>query len=61
MVNVLPTCAQLATVQWGKWIHSYNIRIGFVFDILVWIDLNDIYIKCGKIELAHKFFDDMSK
>ena len=61
MVNALPACAQLATVQWGKWIHSYNIRIGFVSNILVGIALKDMYAKCGKIELACQFFDDISK
>ena len=61
MVNLLPSCAQLAAVQWGKWIHAYNIRIGLLSDILVGIALKDMYAKCGKIELARQYFDEMSK
>eukprot|EP01018_Ginkgo_biloba_P019490 Gb_31546 [translate_table: standard] len=61
MVNVLPACAHLTTLQHGKLIHSYIVKSGFDLDVSVGNSLIDMYAKCGSIEIAHKLFDKMSK
>jgi pentatricopeptide repeat protein len=61
MVSVLSACAQLAAPQQGKWIHGYIIRCGFQSDLSVENSLLDMYAKCGRIDIARKLFDKMSK
>jgi pentatricopeptide repeat protein len=61
MVSVLSACAQLEAPQQGKWIHGYIIRCGFQSDLSVENSLLDMYAKCGRIDIARKLFDKMSK
>eukprot|EP01018_Ginkgo_biloba_P004743 Gb_35534 [translate_table: standard] len=61
LVCVLPACALLAALQYGKWIHSYIIRSGFEADVSVVNSLVDMYAKCGNVEIARRLFDRMSE
>ncbi|KAH9320380.1 hypothetical protein KI387_043976 [Taxus chinensis] len=59
--SVIPSCAQLATLQQGKEIHEDIIRSGFQSDAFVGSALVDMYAKCGSIEDARKMFDKMPR
>eukprot|EP01018_Ginkgo_biloba_P020809 Gb_00201 [translate_table: standard] len=61
MVSILLACAHLALFQKGKWIHGYIIRNGFELDVFVGAALIDMYVKCGRIDIAREWFDKMSK
>eukprot|EP01018_Ginkgo_biloba_P030434 Gb_10709 [translate_table: standard] len=60
MVNVLPACGHLAALQEGKWIHDYILTSGYELDVLVETALVDMYVKCGRIDVARTLFDKMS-
>eukprot|EP01018_Ginkgo_biloba_P008632 Gb_28758 [translate_table: standard] len=57
--SVLPACARLAALQYGKDMHEDIIRNGFQADVFVGSALVDMYLKCGRIEHARKVFDRM--
>eukprot|EP01018_Ginkgo_biloba_P020810 Gb_00202 [translate_table: standard] len=56
--SVIKACAGLAK---GKWIHGYIIKTEFELDVIVWIDLIDMYAKCGSIHDAIQMFDRMNE
>ncbi|KAH9287809.1 hypothetical protein KI387_031926, partial [Taxus chinensis] len=59
MVSVLPSCAHLAALQQGKYIHGYILRNGLELGVSMGNALIDMYAKCGRVEIAHRLFDDM--
>lgn len=59
IISVLLACTHLGTLQRGKCVHGYIIRIGFESDVNVANALIDMYAKCGSIYFAHKLFDIM--
>lgn len=61
MTSVLQACAHSATLQQGKRIHSYVIRVGFELDVFVGNSLLVMYAGCGSIDIARKLFDKMSE
>eukprot|EP01018_Ginkgo_biloba_P020180 Gb_23075 [translate_table: standard] len=58
-VCVLPACANLAALEHGKAIHQDIISSGFQSNVFVGSALVDMYVKCGSVENARKFFDEM--
>jgi pentatricopeptide repeat protein len=59
--SVLPICALLGALQYGKLLHAYIIRSGFQLDVSVGNSLIDMYAKCGSMDVARKIFQKMSK
>eukprot|EP01018_Ginkgo_biloba_P036923 Gb_03481 [translate_table: standard] len=57
--SVLPACANLAALEFGKGVHEDIVRSGFQSDVFVGNGLVDMYAKCGSIEDARKVFDKM--
>ncbi|XP_057818774.2 putative pentatricopeptide repeat-containing protein At3g23330 [Cryptomeria japonica] len=61
IASVMPACAQLTLLQYGKSIHAYVVRGGFNSNAFVNSALIDMYAKNGSMEIARKVFDRMSQ
>eukprot|EP01018_Ginkgo_biloba_P009805 Gb_15643 [translate_table: standard] len=59
--TVLPVCAGLIALKYGKSVHEDIIRSGYWCDAFVGSALVDMYIQCERIEDAWKVFDKMPK
>eukprot|EP01018_Ginkgo_biloba_P008633 Gb_28759 [translate_table: standard] len=59
--TVLPACANLADVENGKEIHANIIKSGYQSEVFVGSSLVDMYIKCGRMDIARNAFDEMPK
>jgi pentatricopeptide repeat protein len=59
VTSVLPMCANLAALRWGKEIQGYIIRGEFEENVFVGSALVDMYGKCGHLENARRVFDKM--
>lgn len=57
LASVLPVCAQLRQIQWGKQIHGYVLRRPHLFgDTTVMNNLVHFYAKCDEVEAAFVSF-----
>ncbi|KAM0949523.1 putative tetratricopeptide-like helical domain superfamily [Dioscorea sansibarensis] len=63
VINVLPSCAEIADLQQGKCLHAYIIRRGpdFNSEISVENALLTMYAKCGCIRSVVKIFDALTR
>ncbi|XP_020086163.1 pentatricopeptide repeat-containing protein At3g57430, chloroplastic-like [Ananas comosus] len=59
VVSVLPATGYLAALKEGLALHSYVIRLGFESHVPVGNCLIDMYSKCGKLDYACNFFNQM--
>lgn len=63
LVSVLSTCAEMAFLDLGRWIHSYVLEASSAEKGPVLVSLNNalihMYASCGEIEDAYKVFKDM--
>ncbi|XP_024985420.1 pentatricopeptide repeat-containing protein At3g16610 [Cynara cardunculus var. scolymus] len=59
VATVLRACANLTDINRGRWIHGYSIKLGFVSYIMVGNTLLSLYAKCGIIDDAIRFFNQM--
>jgi pentatricopeptide repeat protein len=57
--SVLPACANLAALEYGKELHDDIVRNGFQSDMFVGNALVDMYGKCGRALDARKVFNKM--
>ncbi|KAG0452463.1 hypothetical protein HPP92_025127 [Vanilla planifolia] len=55
--NVLPACARMASLKKGKEIHARSIHDGHHLDLFVSNALVDMYVKCGRLNLARNVFN----
>ncbi|KAK9676841.1 hypothetical protein RND81_11G105200 [Saponaria officinalis] len=60
MVSLLNSCANLGSLEMGKWIYNHICENGFELNVIVVNAIVDMYSKCGAIEKAHRFFEDTS-
>ncbi|XP_038976200.1 pentatricopeptide repeat-containing protein At4g14170-like [Phoenix dactylifera] len=58
-MGVLSACANLSALKQGKEVHCLTVRKLFDNHLFVANSLLDLYIKCGRINLARKIFDRM--
>lgn len=59
-LNVLPACAHLGALDYGKWIHAYIERkFNHLTSTALMTSLINMYAKCGDIEAAKQVFDRM--
>ncbi|URE46027.1 hypothetical protein MUK42_33055 [Musa troglodytarum] len=61
LISILPAAAFLAALREGSALHSYIIKIGFVSQVLVGNCLIDMYTKCGRLNNARDFFNQMDQ
>ncbi|GER39361.1 pentatricopeptide repeat-containing protein [Striga asiatica] len=59
--GALSACANMSALNEGKQIHAFAIRHLFHERLFVANSLIDMYIKCGRIEIATKVFDRIPK
>ncbi|KAF8377228.1 hypothetical protein HHK36_030602 [Tetracentron sinense] len=57
--SVLSACSMLEFLKGGKQIHAYVLRNGIEMDVSVINVLIDLYLKCRKVKLGRKLFDQM--
>ncbi|KAG1365373.1 pentatricopeptide repeat-containing protein [Cocos nucifera] len=60
-VGVISACAQLGTLDQGRWVHLYLKKNRILFDVVVQTALIDMYMKCGSLDLARRLFYSMRK
>ncbi|XP_074311406.1 pentatricopeptide repeat-containing protein At3g26782, mitochondrial-like [Silene latifolia] len=58
MASLLSVCANVSSLEMGKWIHVYIDKEGIEVDVILATALVDMYAKCGEIESAYKLFDE---
>ncbi|MED6136557.1 hypothetical protein PIB30_057078 [Stylosanthes scabra] len=57
IMNLLGTCAELASLEAGNQVHCFCVKSGLVRDVSVCNGLIDMYAKCGSLEYAQNVFD----
>ncbi|KAF6154745.1 hypothetical protein GIB67_032357 [Kingdonia uniflora] len=57
--SILPACAHLTTLNLGKQLHGYIVRIWFDDNEYIASALVHMYAKCGNIRIARWIFDKM--
>ncbi|GFP80894.1 pentatricopeptide repeat-containing protein at1g15510 chloroplastic [Phtheirospermum japonicum] len=60
-ISVLSACARIGALMCGKEIHAHVLRSGLGFDGFLPNALLDMYVRCGRMELAKKQFDTQKK
>lgn len=55
---ILAACASMGVLHKGMQLHSYAIKAGMCFDVIVEGSLLDLYVKCTDVKTAHKFFSE---
>ncbi|CAN6458423.1 unnamed protein product [Victoria cruziana] len=59
ITSTLTACAQIGSLNLGKWINSYVDRTKSEMSLAVGNSLLDMYAKCGDIRSACKIFEEM--
>ncbi|KAL6839984.1 hypothetical protein ACP4OV_029794 [Aristida adscensionis] len=60
-VGAVTACAQLGALDQGRWLHSYLERKRVLFDVVVQTALVDMYMRCGRLDLAALIFESMAE
>ncbi|KAK7286724.1 hypothetical protein RJT34_21932 [Clitoria ternatea] len=58
---ILAACSKLATIQRGKQIHAYSIRVGHYSNAHIGAARVDMYAKCGDIKRCYHVYRRMSE
>ncbi|KAG0540696.1 hypothetical protein BDA96_03G431300 [Sorghum bicolor] len=58
-VGAVSACAQLGALEQGRWLHSYLEKKKVLSDVVVQTALIDMYMKCGRLDLAMLIFESM--
>ncbi|GAB2285485.1 hypothetical protein Dimus_019934 [Dionaea muscipula] len=56
VASLLNACAAITALGKGRQLHSYAMKAGFYFDMIIEGSLLDLYVKCSDIETAHEYF-----
>ncbi|XP_030481558.2 pentatricopeptide repeat-containing protein At1g19720 [Cannabis sativa] len=59
--KILEACGNCKNFEMTKVVHSMVIRCGFSCSIRVNNSIFDVYVKCGKLDLAKRLFENMDK
>ena len=57
---ILAACSKLATIQRGKQVHAYSIRVGYDTDVNIGAALVDMYAKCGGFKYCYLVYSRIS-
>ncbi|GJM92099.1 hypothetical protein PR202_ga08529 [Eleusine coracana subsp. coracana] len=60
-VGAVTACAQLGALEQGRWLHSYLEKKKVLFDVVVQTAFIDMYMKCGRLDLAMSIFENMAE
>ena len=59
---ILSACVQSGDVMMGRWIHVFALKMmGKEMNIMVGTTLVDMYVKCGRVDIAYKIFKCMPR
>lgn len=61
LVSALTACAQMGTLDRGKWIHRYARSRGMQMSVKLGTALVDMYSKCGAVVTAMEVFESMAE
>ncbi|KAM1022650.1 hypothetical protein ACFX2I_043538 [Malus domestica] len=61
LVSVLSSCASVAALNHGIWVHVYIKKKHIEVDNMLGTALIDMYGKCGSIEKAYEIFSEMTE
>ncbi|XP_031371750.1 pentatricopeptide repeat-containing protein At4g21300 isoform X2 [Punica granatum] len=61
LASLLPACAGLASPRLGKEVHGFALKNGIESRCYVGSAILDMYAKCGRVNLAHNVFKNMSQ
>ncbi|GFS29089.1 pentatricopeptide repeat (PPR) superfamily protein [Actinidia rufa] len=56
---ILSCCAKLSSLYQGRQIHAHIEKDGYVNDVFVGSSLINMYSKCGDVDRARQYFDEM--
>ncbi|KAI3465866.1 hypothetical protein Pfo_022529 [Paulownia fortunei] len=59
LATVIRGCAKLNDLNMGRQLHCYTIKLAFALDLMVGNTLLSMYAKCGSINDAMIFFEEM--
>ncbi|XP_021623595.1 pentatricopeptide repeat-containing protein At5g06540 [Manihot esculenta] len=59
--SVLAACANLGALDQGRWIHAYVKKNPNFLDAVVGTALVDMYVKCGRLDLAWDVFEELKE
>lgn len=57
--SLIGVFADFALVEQGKQMHAYTIKVPYGLDISVCNSIMDMYLKCGLMDVAERFFSKM--
>lgn len=57
--SMLTVCANVGSLDQGRWIHSFVERNSFQVDAVLGTALVDMYVKCGRLDMAWEVFEKM--
>ncbi|XP_041002238.1 pentatricopeptide repeat-containing protein At5g08510 [Juglans microcarpa x Juglans regia] len=59
IASVLPACANLGALEVGERIEAYARKNGFFKNLYVSNAVLEMYVRCGKIDIARRVFDEI--
>ncbi|XP_027361920.1 putative pentatricopeptide repeat-containing protein At5g13230, mitochondrial [Abrus precatorius] len=59
--SVLQACASMVSLNFGKQVQSYVLKVGLDSNVFVSNALMDVYAKCGEIENSMKLFRELEE
>ena len=59
MLGLIPVCTGLIHLRFGTCLHACGVRFGLDGDLSVGNCLLTMYVRCGSVDFARKFFDGM--
>ncbi|KAJ0984457.1 hypothetical protein J5N97_002813 [Dioscorea zingiberensis] len=60
-VGVITACGRLGALDQGHWVHSFLKKNKIMCDVVVQTALVDMYMKCGRLDLARRLFESMTE
>ncbi|XP_057488446.1 putative pentatricopeptide repeat-containing protein At5g59200, chloroplastic [Actinidia eriantha] len=61
IVCVSSACSQLATLELGRWVHSYVGKYGIELNHFVGSALINMYLRCGSVDEAKRVFEGLKE
>ncbi|XP_055820881.1 pentatricopeptide repeat-containing protein At4g19220, mitochondrial [Solanum dulcamara] len=60
LLGILPACDSPNSIQFGKLIHSWEVKLGFVNNIILVNSLMYMYIRCGDLVSSFKLLEEIA-
>ncbi|MCD7450985.1 hypothetical protein HAX54_009253 [Datura stramonium] len=60
LLGILHTCDSPNSIQFGKLIHSWEVKLGFVHNIILVNSLMYMYISCGDLVASFKLLEEIA-